>query len=375
MQLLKIADLTPHPQNEYYFDDIVGDAWSEFLESIRTSGVIEPVIITQTRLIVSGHQRVRACRELGIEEVMTETRQYDSDDKIIKDLIETNIRQRGIGNPNPVKFGRCITELERIYGIQHGGSRIPKSKNFTLNDEQRTSPQTESELATQLGLTRQSLQNYKKLAKLIPEVEDFLDTGMISANTALAISRQLCGEDQQTLMSQLDKETKYTQREIQNRINEFNRDKKKLTDDLKSLQDQVDKLTSENKELHSSITNNKKVEDDDLSDRYNDLVNRYNDLVSQNKTIRQDNEWLKMSMSDAETSAVNTPKILKALSRISLVINEELLPLLHSDDLAGLTEPLKKKIESSLINNINIFNDCITFLHTDSSPDYVDVID
>ena len=37
-------------------------------------------------------------------------------DKGLKDLIETNIRQRGIGNPNPIKLGRCIKELERIYG-------------------------------------------------------------------------------------------------------------------------------------------------------------------------------------------------------------------------------------------------------------------
>ena len=40
----------------------------------------------------------------------------------IVDLIETNIRQRGIGNPNPIKLGRCIKELERIYGIQRGST-------------------------------------------------------------------------------------------------------------------------------------------------------------------------------------------------------------------------------------------------------------
>lgn len=31
-----------------------------------------------------------------------------------------NLRQRGIGNPNPVKLGRCIKELERIYDIHQG---------------------------------------------------------------------------------------------------------------------------------------------------------------------------------------------------------------------------------------------------------------
>ena len=39
---------------------------------------------------------------------------------MLKDLIETNIRQRGIDNPNPVKLGRCIKELERIYGVREG---------------------------------------------------------------------------------------------------------------------------------------------------------------------------------------------------------------------------------------------------------------
>lgn len=36
-------------------------------------------------------------------------------------VVEINIRQRGIGNP--IKLGRCIKELERIYGIQNGGYR------------------------------------------------------------------------------------------------------------------------------------------------------------------------------------------------------------------------------------------------------------
>lgn len=39
-----------------------------------------------------------------------------------QDLIESNLRQRVLGNPNPVKLGRCIKELERIYGIQHGAT-------------------------------------------------------------------------------------------------------------------------------------------------------------------------------------------------------------------------------------------------------------
>lgn len=41
---------------------------------------------------------------------------------IIQICIETNIRQRGIGNPNPIKLGRYIKELERIYGVREGSA-------------------------------------------------------------------------------------------------------------------------------------------------------------------------------------------------------------------------------------------------------------
>ena len=100
-------------------------------------------------------------------------------------MLETNIRQRGIGNPNPVKLGRCIKELERIYGIQNGGDRKSNTNNFNL--KYSYAPQTEKEFADRLGITQQTLQNYKKLTEMIPELEELVDTGIVTITTALAI--------------------------------------------------------------------------------------------------------------------------------------------------------------------------------------------
>lgn len=69
--------------------------WSEFIESIRTSGVIEPIVVTRDFTIVSGHQRVRACKELGIAEIPARVKNCTDEDAVIKDLLETNVRQRG----------------------------------------------------------------------------------------------------------------------------------------------------------------------------------------------------------------------------------------------------------------------------------------
>lgn len=69
--------------------------WSEFIESIHISGVIEPIVVTREFTIVSGHQRVRACKELGIAEIPARVRDYAGEDAVIKDLLETNVRKRG----------------------------------------------------------------------------------------------------------------------------------------------------------------------------------------------------------------------------------------------------------------------------------------
>ena len=55
-----------------------------------------------------------------------------NDDKILKDLIETNIRQRGDVGGSAKKVGLRIKELERIYGIQHGGDRGNQDEKIRL---------------------------------------------------------------------------------------------------------------------------------------------------------------------------------------------------------------------------------------------------
>ena len=75
---VRVDELKPHPRNQEFFSDMTGDQWEKFLISIEeTGGPVEPIIITEDNVIVSGHQRVRACRELGIETVNAEVRQYN----------------------------------------------------------------------------------------------------------------------------------------------------------------------------------------------------------------------------------------------------------------------------------------------------------
>ena len=193
MQLIKVSELKPHPQNNYFFDDITGDKWKDILESISRRGVIEPVVITQDKVIVSGHQRVRACNELKINEVLCEIRIYQDDDKhskedkILEDLISTNIMQRGIGNTNPLKLARCIQELERIKGVrtgsfnERGNNRIGEGQNVSHQNPKIA----QEDIAKQFGVSVKKVQRIKSLLELPEDIQRLIETGVLD-NVSLA---------------------------------------------------------------------------------------------------------------------------------------------------------------------------------------------
>lgn len=150
-----------------YVNDFIIDIHGIYLD------ITEPIVITPDKVIVSGHQRVRACKELGIDEINCDIHLYNNEDEILQDLLETNIRQRGEIGGSAKKVGKRIKELERIYGIEHG--------NNQYGDEKNSYPKTQTQLASDMGMDVRTLQNYKLLADMIPELSDLVDTGIFLA--------------------------------------------------------------------------------------------------------------------------------------------------------------------------------------------------
>ena len=280
MQQFNIDELKPHPRNNEFFDDISGEKWEELLESIRKRikdnkrGNIEPIIITQDKVIVSGHQRVRAFKELKIPTIEAEIRIYKSEDDVLLDLLESNIRRRGEIGGSAKKVGKRIKELERLYGIQNGGDRGNQYKVAEPNNSALAKSQ--SDLATQMGISVDTLQNYKMLADMIPELDELVTTGIVTKTTALAIMRNLSEDEQVELISSMDTTKKITKNEVQKYINEikqlkenppipsdYESTKRELQDykkDYKNLMTQFDEKVSELQSLRKQIENMKITE-------------------------------------------------------------------------------------------------------------------
>lgn len=250
MQEVKVAELIPHPLNNKFFDDVTGQRWEEFLESIKTSGVVEPIVITQSKVIVSGHQRVRACKELGIDTIMAEVKLYDDDKKVIKDLIETNVRQRGTIGGSDQQIVARVEALKDWYGVRHGGDNRTKSTNGTLGLDQQDenlSTMKLDDVLKILGLTEKQYKTAKKITdSAIPEVQQLIDKGTVSRRTVADLIAKLSPEDQKALVDKLPDDVKLTAKSIEEYIEKL---RQTLVGNANQVKQESDKLMEENEKL------------------------------------------------------------------------------------------------------------------------------
>jgi len=109
----KPEELEPHPKNaEVYGDTDDTDQLDEtFIESVREKGVLEPLVITEGKRIISGHRRWLAAKATGTETVPIRKSTFDSDLAEREALIEFN-RQR---EKTP---GQIVNEFEEMLEIE-----------------------------------------------------------------------------------------------------------------------------------------------------------------------------------------------------------------------------------------------------------------
>lgn len=81
-------------------------------------------------------------------------------------------------------IGKCFQFLNNWYGFEHGAKSFQGnqhkevSEKFFHSPDSDNSPSTQKELAQDYGITQQTMNNYMRLTKAIPELEELLDTGV-----------------------------------------------------------------------------------------------------------------------------------------------------------------------------------------------------
>lgn len=159
------------------------------MKELLDTGVISKTLASDVIASLSEDEQEELISKLDVTKTYTQKQTQ----KDIKDLIESNLRQRVVGNANPIKLGRCFQFLNDWYGFERGGDGsnqyVQKEKIFPIANGNE--PTNQSELAESYNVTKQTMNNYMRLANAIPELDELIQTGVVTKSTALAMMKSV----------------------------------------------------------------------------------------------------------------------------------------------------------------------------------------
>ena len=183
---VKISELKPHEFNKTVFNDLEGSEFEALKNDIEKRGIQTVIDITEDNKIICGHQRIRACKELGIEEAEARVVK-GSEDEIKEHLIKDNILRRQL---NDYQIGQAGMELEGIYGRK----AEERQKAGTLASDDAKG-KTTVKVAGDFGISGATYERIKKVRDDInilhnPEIEEKWKAGEVKANNILGEIRR-----------------------------------------------------------------------------------------------------------------------------------------------------------------------------------------
>lgn len=132
------------------------------------------MVINQHGVIICGHQRVRACVELGISDVPVIVREVGSDEEHETLLIEENLRRRQLLPSESFKAVKRLYELNGLDGVKGG----PAANRATV-----------ARLSEELGKSERTIKTMRTLADLIPPLATMLDRNEITQAVAYQLAQ------------------------------------------------------------------------------------------------------------------------------------------------------------------------------------------
>lgn len=245
-QQINISVLKPHPKNNEFFDDLNGQEFERLKNSIRDEKIYTDILVSPDMTIISGHQRVRAAKELGMTLVPI---------KIDDDLQDENLKLRALISNNfgrrkndPVKDRKALATYVELKGYKHGEMGNGRKKTC------QNGTSTLDEIAKELNMSKRNLQRALRIERnLTDSMKELLDTGEITKTFASDTIASLSEEEQEALISKLDVTKKYAQKQIEKYISEVkdNPEESDNAEKISTLKIENEKLEKENKILES----------------------------------------------------------------------------------------------------------------------------
>ena len=179
IEVAKIRPFKDHP-----FKVLDDEKMHELVESIMLNGVLVPVTVRPLEdgdyEMISGHRRLFAVKEIGLERIPAIVKKYDDDEAVLA-MVDSNLQREEI-----LPSEKAFAYKMRYDAMRRQGQRsdLTSSRIGTKLQEGRA----DDELADKVGESRGQLHRYLRLVELIPPILELVDKKALALATAVEVS-------------------------------------------------------------------------------------------------------------------------------------------------------------------------------------------
>ena len=193
---IPVEKLKPFPDHPFQVRD--DDSMRETVESIKTYGVLQPVIVRPTKdgdyEILSGHRRKHACELAERKTIPAIVRELDDDAAIIF-MVDSNLQRENI-----LPSERAAAYKMKMEALKRQGLRTD------LTSTQVVSKLRSGEvIGNENSESRETVRRYIRLTELQPELQQMVDEKKMAFTPAVEIS-YLKPDEQKMLLDTISSE-------------------------------------------------------------------------------------------------------------------------------------------------------------------------
>jgi len=220
-----ISELKLHP-HQYLIPPMSEEDYHNLVEDIKRNGILQPIDITYNNVILDGHHRVKAAKELGIKEVevrIPELLYVDEDEYLISVAMNRRHLTEGqkavLANEyrkilsEKVKKQRAVNAIEKRWRPEQ--KYLSETVTGKYNEGQEVD--TRKEASDKFKVSEWKVRTVQQIEDKAPDVYEKLHTGELQIHEAKIIAR--LPEDKREIVLEKKLETKKDIRAIVREIN------------------------------------------------------------------------------------------------------------------------------------------------------------
>ena len=197
---IPVEKLKSFPNHPFQVRD--DDSMRETVESIKTYGVLQPVIVRPSDdgnyEILSGHRRKRACELAGRKTIPAIVRELDDDAAIIF-MVDSNLQRENILPSERAAAYKMKLEALKRQGIRNDLTCTQVEYKLDYGKK------SVEKVAEEAGESRAQIQRYVRLTELQPELQHMVDEKKMAFTPAVEIS-YLKPDEQRMLIDTISSE-------------------------------------------------------------------------------------------------------------------------------------------------------------------------